>query len=548
MRTIFALLVFVCAAWAQDRPARVGVGVIERKLTLEEAIAKALSSNVEIEIERTNLATASESLRAAEGAFDPVFRWQPLLQSRTTPTPNVLTAADGRLAERFHSQNFYFLQKLPWRGTSFHVDFENNRQSNNIPFNALNPFYTSRLLLGFQVPLLRNREIDRERAQIRVRSKQIRINQSDLETRVIDVVTRVETAYWNLRAARADVEVEEESVELAREQLARTRRMIDSGTLAPVEIAAAEAELERRRDTLFAAIGVVTQAENALKTLIAGGREEDIWNDAVAPITEPEPEIQLPDVTDWQGAVRTALANRPELRSLESRTEQNRVERDLNRNLTKPQVDLVAGYANAGLAGSLRAAPNPFAESNRLLVERLNALSAINGLPPTPTPDFGGQPPSSLIGNYGQTLSNLFGGSFQTFQVGVSMDLNIRNRTAEANLAQTVINERRLRLQRVQVEQIIEAEVRNSLQALQTAQQRIAAAEASVRAAREKLESETRLFQSGESTNFLVLTRQNEYADSRRRLVRAQLDRLKALALYRQATGQTLEARNIQVK
>jgi HAE1 family hydrophobic/amphiphilic exporter-1 len=292
----------------------------------------------------------------------------------------------------------------------------------------------------------------------------------------------------------------------------------------------------------------VTPAENVLKSLIAGGREEEIWNDAITPVSEPELEMQLPDVTDWQGAVRTALANRPELRSLDGRTEQNQVERDLNRNLTRPQVDLVAGYANAGLAGTMRTAPNPFAESNRLLVERLNALSAINGLPPVPVPDFGAQPPSSLVGNFGQTLSNLFGGNFQTFQVGVSMDLNIRNRTAEANLAQTVVNERRLRLQRIQMEQIIEAEVRNSLQALQTAQQRIAAAEASLRAAREKLESETRLFQNGESTNFLVLTRQNEYADSRRRLVRARLDSLKALALYRQATGQTLEARNIQVK
>ena len=164
MRFILILLVFVCAALPQERPARVGVGIIERKLALDDAIAKALSSNLEIEIERTNLATASQSLRAAEGAFDPVFRWQPLLQSRTTPTPNVLTAADGRLAERFHSQNFYFLQKLPWRGTSFHVDFENNRQSTTNPFVTLTPFVVSRLGATLVVPLVRNREIDRERA------------------------------------------------------------------------------------------------------------------------------------------------------------------------------------------------------------------------------------------------------------------------------------------------------------------------------------------------------------------------------------------------
>jgi outer membrane protein TolC len=52
-----------------------------------------------------------------------------------------------------------------------------------------------------------------------------------------------------------------------------------------------------------------------------------------------------------------------------------------------------------------------------------------------------------------------------------------------------------------------------------TAQPRIRAAEASVRAAREKLDSEIRLHQTGESTNFQVLTRQKEYADSRLRLV-----------------------------
>ena len=47
----------------------------------------------------------------------------------------------------------------------------------------------------------------------------------------------------------------------------------------------------------------------------------------------------------------------------------------------------------------------------------------------------------------------------------------------------------------------IEAQVRNALQSIQTARQRITAAEASERAAKEKLESESRLFQTGESTN-----------------------------------------------
>jgi outer membrane protein TolC len=81
-----------------------------------------------------------------------------------------------------------------------------------------------------------------------------------------------------------------------------------------------------------------------------------------------------------------------------------------------------------------------------------------------------------------------------------------------------------------------------------TARQRVTAAEASARAAKEKLDSETRMYQSGESTNFLVLTRQNEYSDSRRRDVVARLDANKAIARLRQALGATLDAYKIHLQ
>jgi HAE1 family hydrophobic/amphiphilic exporter-1 len=98
------------------------------------------------------------------------------------------------------------------------------------------------------------------------------------------------------------------------------------------------------------------------------------------------------------------------------------------------------------------------------------------------------------------------------------------------------------------VEQAIEAQVRNALQAIQTARQRIASAQAGARAAKDKLDSETRLFQTGESTNFFVLTRQNEYADSRHREVAARLDLNKAIARLEQALGVTLDAHQVTLK
>ena len=111
-----------------------------------------------------------------------------------------------------------------------------------------------------------------------------------------------------------------------------------------------------------------------------------------------------------------------------------------------------------------------------------------------------------------------------------------------------MIAERRLKLEQARAEQLIEAQVRNAVQAIETAKQRFAAAGAAERAAQEKLDSEIRLFQTGESTNFLVLTRQNEYLDSRRRAVVANLDLNKAVSRLEQALGSTLRSRNISLK
>jgi outer membrane protein TolC len=152
------------------------------------------------------------------------------------------------------------------------------------------------------------------------------------------------------------------------------------------------------------------------------------------------------------------------------------------------------------------------------------------------------------VGNYGTALGNLFGGRFQSFQVGLSIDFNFRNRAAGANYSQTLINEKRIGLEKARAEQTIEAQVRNALQGITTARQRIAAAEASARAAKEKLDSEQRLYQTGESTNFLVLTRQNEYADSRRREVVARLDYNKSISRLQQAIGTTLSTHQISIK
>ncbi len=526
---------------------RVGVGVTETRLTLLDAIKMAISNNLDVEIERTNQALASQGIKGALGAFDPVFRWQPQYNNQNQPTPSPLAGVNGVLADRIHSQNFGLVSKLPWAGSQASILFDNSRQRTNNPFASLNPYTTSRLSLNYTQPLLRGRIIDRDRNEIRLRRKQLNITETDFQIRVIDIVSRVESAYWDLVASRQDVEVTRQAVELAREQYARNQRMIDSGTLAPVELSASKAELERRLDLHYTSVGLLTEIENNLKALIAPNRSATIWGDQIIPtetlITTP------PDVSDdVREAVRNAIAKRPELKQLALRMESNEYDQQLAKDQLKPRVDLVASYINSGLAGGVSTSTNPFAASTLGQLLRLNELSRLAGLDPLPVTNSFGAVPSNLLGGYGTTLTGVFGGNFQTAVVGVSFDLNLRNRTAQAQEAQAAIQAKRLKLEQTRWEQVIEQQVRNGLQAIQTAKQRITAANASEAAAKEKLESETRLFQTGESTNFLVLTRQNEYLDARRRAVVAQLEFNKATARLEQAVGVTLSSHQITVR
>ncbi|MBM3753988.1 MAG: hypothetical protein FJW38_08425 [Acidobacteria bacterium] len=524
---------------------RVGVGVVKRSITLKDAVELALKNNLEIEIERTNIDTQRQLLKAAKGAFDPIFHYGPSYQKRNTPAPSVLQAATGKLTEGFVDNNFSLRSRTPWRGMSWNAGFDNNRTSTNNSFVNLNPYSSSRLVLSASLPLFRNRDIDIDRGQIKIRSKQIGISELDFEIRVIDVAARVEQFYWDLAAARQAVEVSSEGVKLSEEQLARTKRQIEAGTLAQVELAASQAELERRRDTYFANIDALNTIENSLKLLLAGGRSSEIWQEELVP-SDRNP-VSTAAVEPLADTVNAAIKKRVELRQLAQRREANDVQMSLNRNQLKPQINLVGAYVNSGLAGSVSAADNPFTSSNAALYQRVNQLSGANGLAPLAPPSFGGIP-NFLVGGYGSALASLFGGRFPSAQVGLQIDLNLRNQTAEAQLAQTAIAEKRLNLEKTRVEQIIDAQIRNALQSLEASRSRIAAAEASVKAAQGKLDSEIRLFQTGESTNFFVLTRQNELLESRRRAVVAQLEYNKALARLGQAKGETLSAYQITLK
>lgn len=523
---------------------RVGVGTTQRRLTLNEAVEMALKNNLDLEVQKVDRAVADKSLLAQKGVYDPVLRYSPSIVRANTPTSSSFAPASGKQTDTTWLNPLSVSQKSPWYGGQGSVAFEDDRYETNNPFTALSPYYSTKLSINYTQPLFRNFKVDRDRTELRVRAKAIEIAKTDLELRTISTLNAVEQAYWNLVAAREDVQVSDDFVGQARLNLGLNKRQIAAGTLAPVELAASEAELQRRIDTYYQALNTLTVAENVLKTLVAGDRGSEIWNEEIIPADTSAK--SAPSADELRTLVDKAMVQRPELKQIAQRLQQNDYQKAYSAEQRKPQIDVVVGYAANGLGGSVNTAPNPLGNLNAPLYERLNVLSAAAGLPPISASGFGGPNPIFIGGN-GRSLSKLFTGSYSTYQAAVNIDLNLRNRTADANYGTSLLNERRLKLQAKQAEQSIQSQVRDAMQGVESARSRITAAEASARAAQEKLDSETRLFQTGESTNFLVLTRQNELNDSRRRLVVARLELNRAVAQLEVALGETLATYSVVI-
>ncbi|MCI0489603.1 MAG: TolC family protein [Blastocatellia bacterium] len=512
-------------------------------LTLFDAVKMALGSNREIEVERINVQQAQYDLFAAQGGMDVGLSGSTFYESRSVPTGSVLAGgANGALSTDTLGYDFSAQQALS-TGGQWKAQFTNSRVDTNSQFASLNPQYNTSFNLELRQPLMRSLSIDDLRRRIRVANRRLDLSDSQFRQKAIEIVSRVQRSYWDLVFALKDLQIQRDSVDLARTQLERNKRMVNEGTLAPIEIVSVEVELERRQESALIALEAVTRAENALKQLILGDRQSSLWGQAIIPTDTPDTGAVNFSLDE---AVATAFANRNEMRQNSLQKEINRVDLKFFENQTRPQVDMVASYGSTGLSGSAVNNVNPFASTTNLLLERVNLLSGAAGLPPIIV-NGGAQLPDFLTGGYGQSLSNLFGNDFRTFRVGVSFSFPLRNRTAEAQLGRAMAEDRKIDSQRKSLEQVIDAEVRNALQAVETARQRVEAGQASREAAQKQLDSEERRFQAGMSTTYLVLERQNALSEAQGRELRAMTDYNKAISELQRVMGVTLTYANVQL-
>jgi len=500
---------------------RVGVtpGDIQT-MALQDAIARALQNNLDIEQFRQGVRISEFNLFSLYGFYDLTSAASIGFRNSITPTSSTISGGNnsGTLTAKSLFYNFTTSKNFEQTGGNLFVELDNSRNRSSSIFSGLNPTFNSSLTFTYTQPLLRNFSLDATRRNIKVAKKSLDISDSQFRQRVIEIINQVQRAYWDLVFAIQNEKIARDSVDLAQTQLDNNRKMVEAGTLAPIELRSTEAQLETAKGNVIVALQGITTAENALKILLLKDPSDKLWYSEINPTDQPDKsEVKF----DLEESTRLALKNRPELEQMRLLTEQKEVDIKFFKNQLKPQLDLIASYINTGLAGTAATA-----------VDVGGGGSAI---------------PPRFLGSYGQALKNLFGQDFRTYQVGVQLSFPWRNRTAKANLGRSLAEQRQLDARQRQLVETVQVDVRNELQAVVASKQRYEAALAAELAAQAQYSGEQERYRAGLSTNFVVLQRLTDLSVARGNTVRALTDYNKALADLQRVTGMTLTNNNVEV-
>ena len=500
---------------------RIGVNSADTlSLTLERAIEMALKNNNDIDSSRNDSQINDLRLDGARGVYDPLITSDNYYERASTPTASAIGGAvNGAVTQTRMFNSAGVSGFTPAAGGSYSVLFNSSRTTTSNTNSFLNPQFPSSLTFNYTQPLLRDRRFDGNRRSLEIAKRNRSISDAQLKIKAMDVISGVESAYWDLTFALRNLQVQTDTLKQAKEQLESNKRLVEKGVLAPIEIVAANAQISTFEQTVFLAQESVTRAENTLKTLLLPDRSSPEWARPLTPVT---PVSLRSPVMSLDAAVQTAMKNRPEVEQWATTEEINKIDERYYRDQKKPQIDLYGIYTTSGLSGT----------------ETPATFNPTTGLSRVPT---------NLVGGYFNSLGNLLQQDYPTFRVGVSIALPWGNRTAKANLGQTLVEAERIRNLRTQAEQRIEAEVRNSLQALRSAEARLASATAARTASEELYASEQRQFRSGTTTFYLVLQRQTDLLGARGREPQAQTDLNKAISEFQRAIGNTLSVNNVTV-
>jgi outer membrane protein TolC len=483
-----------------------------------------VSSNA-LELGALNEAQTSLTLAGTTGSsngtavplYDPLVTGQLNWTHQTTQQLSVTTEGRPALVTNTTLGNAGIQQGFA-SGAVASLNFDNARQSLNAFTSQYNAYTGSSLGVNITQPLLRGFGASLNRRYIRIAGNEQRIASLLFRQQLIATVYGVIRLYTDYVALSEDEKVKRETLASAEKLYADVKAQVDQGTLAPVELARANAQVYSVRQDLINATGLREEEEAILKNVLTRtGNEDPLLRDAQVIATDPLVIPASEETRPIQDLIQDALANRPDLGQGRLQIENLRAGLEGSKSATKPELDLVGVMQNNGLAGSLNPATTVIA-------------------------------PAAYVAGYGGALNQILTRKDPTYGVGVQLTLPVHNRIAEADLARDELQEKQSEIRLRQLENQARLEVEDALIAMRRARTSYEAATEARKLQEESLAAERAKFEVGASTAFFVIQYESLLAQARSTEVAAESSYVKAKAALARATGSILDENRISVE
>jgi outer membrane protein TolC len=505
-------MLLVCCGLAAQAPA---TGEVKR-LSLRDAIQTSLQYNLQVDIAQQTREVARANVTIGEGPFD----WN----LNASASASRLDSASSAPANRFATASTEYLsvsrpraltvdlnKNFVWGGnvdlnysptygayqttvingiTDINGNPIGNYITNNpVPYTgSFTATYTQSLLQGFGTEVTT--------APLVIAKKNSEAADYNFQLAIINLVATTETQYWAVVYAQRNLQNYQIALQLAQKQLNENNIRLQVGTMAPLDVTAAEAQVAQAEQNIISGQAALDNAKDALIR-------------ALYPNAERPAGLELTDAptlghiqTDEATAVKMALDRRVELKAA-------RINKDVN--------DLQMAVAR-----------------NKVLPQ-LNAFVQYNGSADT-------------YGSFGPVNTDLTSANYPGYTVGVKFAVPIQNRAAKGGLSLARANLRSSELNLRDQELSITLQVRTAVRNIDATEKGVKAAEKTRYLQEKTLEAEQKKFENGMSTNFNVLQDMTTLDAARAAETQAQINYANAVTALEQSVGNLMEARNFSIK
>ncbi len=545
------------------------------RISLEDAIDLALQNNLDIAIQRyvpwlaeanllrTRGGGASRGTLAALGNipslnFDPILTSTFGLDSRKFPVNNPQLAGAGTAAGTFsqlstHSAigNISFAQGFH-TGTSYSVTFNNTRASSTSLSNFFSPSVVSTMTIAANQELLKGFGLLPNERNIRIAKLNKNMADQTFEQQVITSITAVSNAYWELAFARGNVDVALHQVELANKLYSDNKKQVDIGTLAPLEIVQAEAQVATANQALIVARTTLLQDQLTLLNLITKDptapalRTIEIIPTDTANV--PPPEVEKIPLED---AIKEAVTKRPDVLQADTVLKADDINVRATKNALLPTLNLSGYYTAQGLAGNNQLSTSSTVAGSQVVDANGDPVQVATSSSVTPVPIYLPSTARTLTGinssGLGSAWGDMFGGTYPEFNAQISLTIPIRNRQAQADNVTALLTTRQDETRYRQTLNNVAIDVHNTQIVLEQARVTLAAAAKTRDLDQQTLDAEQKKYQLGASTLFNIVSDQNILAAAASAEVRARINLAEAKVEFDRAMGRTLEVYNITI-